>query len=223
MRCLVKIEDIHTIKEIDGVWSDEDFIELLDRMDFPDAQNIAKEELREMLYMAMTDFEPDEAAEIILDYKFSDVLSKGQIQNLAHEMIDDSVTEEYADISLHYQLFNINRLLYNAYNGKFPNTKATVLKLKIEFQQNAKLEINKEIVLKAVSKGLNDNNLIRRLFSEQLNGEVEFVEADHIIWDLELSNDGLITIITSDYWLNEEDFLSNEFNGTIIEFDKEED
>lgn len=47
----------------------------------------------------------------------------------------EAMDEEYSDISLHYPLFNINQLLYKAYNGTFSNTKASRLKLEIEFHE----------------------------------------------------------------------------------------
>ncbi len=223
MKCSVNVTDITTIDEIDGFWTNEDYIELLDLLDFPDAKNVATEELQEMLFMAITDYKPEEAAEIILSYKFSDILSKGQIENLSHEMLEDSVTEEFADISLHYPLFNINRLLYNAFNGKFPNTKASLINLEVKFPPNQKVKITKEIVLKAICNGLNKNNLVNRIFEDQLAGKVEFLEADNIIWLMEQLGDGSISITTSDYWINEEDFLSNQFEATINEFDKEDE
>ncbi len=68
MRCTVKVLDIKTINEIDGAWDDADYVELLDRMNFPDAQNSTPEELKELLYMAINDIEPEEAAEILLSY-----------------------------------------------------------------------------------------------------------------------------------------------------------
>jgi hypothetical protein len=40
-----------------------------------------KENLSELLSMAITDFEPNEAAAIVLDYKLSDSLNEGQIQH----------------------------------------------------------------------------------------------------------------------------------------------
>lgn len=223
MKCHVKVENIDTIKEITGVWSNDDYIELLDRLDFPDANSVAPEELEEMLSMAITDYKPEEAAEIVLTYKFSDKLNSGQINNLAHEMIEDSVTEEFADISLHFPLFNINRLLYKAFNGKFPSTKASLITLGINFPPNQKVKITKEIVLKALSSGLNEQNLIKRIFDEQLAGKVEFTEAENIIWIMDKLEDGNISITTSDYWINEDDFLSNEFEGIIHEFVKKEE
>ncbi len=218
MKCSVKVIDIKTIKEIDGVWTNEDYIELLNRLDFPDTNQVEPEELQEMLFMAITDYKPEEAAEIVLAYKFSDKLSEGQIHNLAHEMIEDSVTEEFADISLHYPLFNINRLLYKAFNGKFPNTKASLITLEIKFPPSQKIKITKEIVLKALSKGLKDSNLVNRIFDEQIAGKVAFNEAESILWNIVISEDGKITITTSDYWINEEDFIDMEFEGNISEY-----
>ncbi len=223
MHCKVKVLDVQTISEIDGAWNEKDYLELLDRFNFSGAEEIAADELKEMLFMAINDFEPDEAAEIVLTYKLSNSLNKGQLKNLAHEMIDDSVTEEFADISLHFQLFNINRLLYEAYNGKFPNTKASVIKFEIKFPQNQNVKITKEIVLKSISCGLSEKNLIIRLFEEQLSGKVKFLEAEHIVWEIEKLEDGTIVIITSDYWINEEDFTNFEFDGTISEFEDKED
>ena len=46
------------------------------------------------------------------------------------------------------------------------------------------MEISKEIVLKAMSIGLRERNLVRRLFAEQLEGKVEFPEAENIIWEM---------------------------------------
>ncbi|MCB9249524.1 MAG: hypothetical protein H6613_13740 [Ignavibacteriales bacterium] len=223
MKCSIKIKNIETINEIEGVWSNDDYIHLLDRLDFPDAKNIAPEELMEMLAMAITDYKPEEAAEIVLTYMFSEKLSKRQIHNLACEMMEDSMTEEFADISLHFPLFNINRLLYKAFNGKFPNNKASLINIEIKFPSNQKIKITKEIVLKAISSGLQDSNLIKRMFEDQLSGKLEFTEAENILWKMEKLENGNVSVITSDYWINEEDFLSNEFEGIINEFEKDEE
>ena len=221
MKCKVTIEDINTIQEIENAWTNADYVELLDMMEFPDANKISDDELLEMLFMVINELKPHEAAEIILTYKFSDMLTKGQIENLAHEMVEDSANEEFADISMHYQLFNINRLLYKAYNGKVPNTKASVVNVNLKFAQNEKVAITKEILLKAVSIGLSENNLVKRLFAKQLTGKVKFVEANSIIWEMEKLENGSFSFITSDYWINEEDFNDSEFEGTIHEFEEE--
>jgi hypothetical protein len=222
MKCSVKVIDIKTIKEIDDVWSNQNYVELLERLDFPDAKNVSTEELQEMLFMAITDYDPEDAAEILLKYMFSNKLTEGQIHNLSHEMVEDSVIEEFADISLHFPLFNINRLLYKAFNGTFPNTKASQIVMELNFPSNQKVKITKEIVLKAICTGLNDQNLIKRIYGDHISGKVEFVEAEHIIWIIKFLDDGNILITTSDYWINEEDFISSEFEGNINEYNREE-
>ena len=107
-------------------------------MNLPDADKLKPEELREMLYMAITDFGPEEAAEIVLTYKLGDRLSAGQIQNIANDMMEEKVAEQYADPSFHYDLFNINQLLYKAYKGKFPNTEASIILMEIKGKDGEK-------------------------------------------------------------------------------------
>ena len=51
--------------------------------------------------MAIADFEPTDAAAIVLDYKLSEVLAEGQIHNLSHEMLREKVSENYSDIFIH--------------------------------------------------------------------------------------------------------------------------
>ena len=87
MKYLIKIIDIKSTDELDGAWSNDDFIELLERFEYPDAEQLKTTELKEYLFMAISDFEPNEAAAILLDYKLSDKLNEGQIDNLSHEML----------------------------------------------------------------------------------------------------------------------------------------
>jgi hypothetical protein len=53
------------------------------------SRSIPKENLSELLSMAITDFEPNEAAAIVLDYKLSDSLNEGQIQQISNDMLID--------------------------------------------------------------------------------------------------------------------------------------
>jgi hypothetical protein len=90
-----------------------------------------KENLSELLSMAITDFEPNEAAAIVLDYKLSDSLNEGQIQQISNDMLIDKISEEYPEIAMQAPLYHINQLLFKAYNGKFPNAKATVMEFSV--------------------------------------------------------------------------------------------
>ncbi len=173
--------------------------------------------------MAISDFEPHGAAEILLKYKLNKELNPGQIQNLSHEMADDNEAEGNPDIALHYALFNINQLLYSAFNGIFPIAKATKVEFEISFKEDSTITVSKELALKAVCSGLTDNSPILRLFEDQLKGKEPFSDAEKIVWELHNAGSSKYTMITSDYWINKEDFIEHEFAGSIKLFeDKEE-
>ncbi len=213
MKFTIRLKNIKSISKIEGSWTNADYINLLELFNYDDAKSVPEAELFDMLSMAISDFEPDEAAEIVLKYKLSGSLNDGQINNLSHEMLEDKVAEEYPDISLHYSLFNINQLLLDAYNGKFPRTMASVIDFELVLDE--KMEVNKEIVLRTMSDLLSEKSLLKRLFSEQLDSEHEFKDAKSIIWELKPISENTYQIISSDYWLNREDFDKDEFSGQL--------
>lgn len=215
MNFTIGLKNIRYIEKIEGYWKNEDYRKLLELFDFADAKDTPDTELYDMLLMAITDFEPDEAAEIILTYKLDTVLNKGQLKNLSHEMLEDKVAEEHADISLHYPLFNINRLLYEAYNGKFPKTLASVIDFELNF--GGEIAVTKEIVLRTLSDLLSERSLLKRLFDEQLDSEIELKDAEYIIWELRPLGEHAFQLITSDYWINKEDFEKDQHKGELGE------
>ncbi len=215
MNFTIKLKKIRTIEKIEGYWKKEDYLNLLKLFDYSDVTSIPEAELFDMLSMAISDFEPDEAAAILLTYKLDGVLNAGQIKNLSFEMLEDKVSEEYPNISLHYPLFNINQLLYEAYNGKFPKTLASVLDIELSFASN--LAITKEIVLRTLSDLLSEKSLLKRLFNDQLDSEKELNDAESILWELESMGENTYQIISSDYWLNIEDFAREEHSGVLRE------
>jgi hypothetical protein len=218
MKFQLNIEAISTIDEIASAWSNADFAALLALLDYPDADpNSSKEELRELLFMAIADFAPPEAAAIVLTYLLADQLTAGQIQQISHDMLIDKISEEYPDLALHYPLFNTNELLYKAYNGKFPHVKATVIELKFKAQGSDEVAVTRELLLRAFREQLSDRNVIKRLFAEQLVGKEPFPEAEHIIWELHPQGDDRYTLITSEYWLADDDFLATSFAGELAE------
>jgi len=218
MKYSVKINSVKTIDEIEGSWNNDDFKELLKRFDYADADILKPAELKEYLFMAIADFDTVEAASIVLDYKLSDVLTEGQIDNLSHEMEREKVSENYSDIFIHKILFTVNQLLYKAYNGKFPCAKANVVSFEMKEENGETAEITKEIVLEAFSAGLSDRNLTKRLFSEQLEGSAPFPEAEGIIWDLEDKGNSQYQMTTSEKWLKEEEFEKLEFECTVTPY-----
>ncbi len=212
------INSVKTVEELEGAWTNADYITLLERFGFPDAANSKPEELKDLLFMAISDFEPPEAAAILLDYKLSDALTEGQIDQMSHDMLLDKISEEYSDISLHHQLYNINQLLYKAYNGTFPSAKATI----VEFEITPNEDISKEIVLKALDKTLAKNSLIKRLYANHLAGEEAFEEAESIIWKLESKGTKGYEMTTSEYWMSRDEFTDAEFDAEVVMYEEED-
>ncbi len=215
MKFTLTVNEVKSIGEIPGYWTNNDYINLLEELEIPDAKSSNPSELRELLEMAISDFEPHEAAEILLRYKLKEELSGGQIQNLSHEMADDNEAEGNPDIALHYALFNINQLLYTAFNGVFPKAKATKIEFELSFKGDSKITVTKELALKAVCSGLTDKSPILRLFENQLNGKEPFSDAEKIVWELHNYGSNIYTLITSDYWINKEDFKEHEISSSI--------
>ena len=222
MKFNIKLNSASTLEEIENYWKDEDYIQLLELYNFPDAETIKPENLKEMLFMAISDFEPNEAAEILLTYKLSDSLNEGQIAQISNDMLIDKICEEYPEIDLHYALYNVNQLLYKAYNGTFLNCKATLVDFDIEAPKDFEGEITKEIVLKSFNRGLSDSNIIKRLFAERMTTDKRFEQAEDILWELNHKNGNNFTFITSEYWLNKEEIIASEFEGECLLADDEE-
>ncbi len=217
MKVNIEIKSIYSIDEIPNYWSNEDYIALLEAFGFDDGKSINPENLQEMLLMAIADVEPNKAAQIVLSYKLSGDLNEGQIEQISNDMLIDKVCEEYPEIHLHKHLFSINQLVYKVFNGTFPNAKASLIKFSVS--ENEIEILSKTDVLKAFNNGLNDSNLIRRLFDEPMTTNVDFPDADSIIWELNTVNNLNFELITSEYWLNRESFLSNEFEGEILKLE----
>jgi hypothetical protein len=222
MKLKVTILEVKTVNEFDFYWSTEDYIKLLDEFNFPDAEKSKPSDLVDLLHMAISDFEPDDAARILLNYKLGEELNEGQIHSISHEMLKDKVAEEYPEPALHLDLFCINQMLFKAYNGKFPNTEASIIDLEVIPVKQGEREINKEILIKTLGGGLKGSNLIKRLFEDQLSGKVEFTDAEKTIWKIELRGDNVYRLITSNYWVDHEDVAAGEFETEILFFEAEE-
>jgi len=216
MKYNIKINSIKTVDEIKDYWTNEDYLQLLDKFNFPDAGTAKKETLHELLLMAITDFEPKEAAIIVLTHKLGDILTEGQIEQISNDMLIDTVCEEYPEIELQYALYNCNQLLYKAFNGTFPNANATLIDCSITpVDADSAVEITKEILLKLFGSGLSDRNILKRLFGEQMDGNAPFPEAEGIVWELKTKDNSNFNIITSTNLLKDADFPALEFEGTF--------
>ncbi len=191
-------------------WQNEDYLKLLEQMEYGDTTDLTDAEVKEMCLLSLADNEPEAAAKIVLAHLFGSRLKSGQIENLSHEMIDEKMWEEYAELSLHETFFNATQLLYEAFNGTFPHPEAAGFKVKIspkEKMAQSVFDKNTEIVLiRLLVQGMPQNTLINRLFEDQMQ-EGAFEDAKDIIWQykMELEDDGsmVFEIISSLYWFHD--------------------
>jgi hypothetical protein len=222
MKYKISIKRIDNVNEIEGYWSDEDLIQLLEKFNYPDGATALKQNLPELLEMAILDYETSDAAEIVLTYKLSEELNEGQIQQISHNMLIDKVCEEYPEIHLQGTLYAINQLLYKAYNGKFPNAKASVVHFSMTPTEGEVKELTAEEVLKLLNNGLSDRNLIKRLFEEQMTQNIPFPTAAGIIWELNTTDNMNFSLLTSENWINNEDIIVSEFESVLEEIEEVE-
>ena len=66
----VELISFNKISYLPNSWNNEDYINLLEIMDYGDISDIPQNELKDMCFMLLTDNEPEEAATIILKYIF---------------------------------------------------------------------------------------------------------------------------------------------------------
>jgi hypothetical protein len=205
----VELLKFEIIEELENGWNTDDYRALLVAAEYGDTSEIADEELKEMSLIALSDYEPEEAAKIVLTYIFAGTLNAGQVNNLANEMLDEKMWEEYADLSLHEQFFSVSQLLYQAFKGKFPHPEAVRCRVKIDAEEKAGYAIfekdTETALLRILVQGMPPNTLISRLFEDQVS-EGEFREAKDIIWQFkeEVEDDALIfELISSEYWLRD--------------------
>lgn len=222
MKFELTVKNVKTIHFLPNYWTEQDYRNLLEAFGLTGFENADAAELQDLLFMAINDKEPSESAVIVLQYKLGDKLNEGQIENLSHTMTGDNESKEYPDISLHYPLFTVNQLLFKAYNGIFTNSKASQIEIELTLPSDPQQAITKEIALKALSTCLGGNNLILRLFEDQLAGELEFAEAENIIWTVKEQGNDEYVLLTSDYWISSEDLVKDQSSGIIPLFEKSE-
>ena len=209
------------LSALPNAWQNTDYLALLTQLDYDSPEAIAPAELKEMCQLAITDLESAEAAEQVLGYLVADQLTKGQTEQLAHQMETEKLWEENPKLELHQHFFNATQLLYDAYSGKFPHSQAVEFKVKITAAAPADLALLDQntptTLLRLLAPGLSDRALLHRLFSDQLAGG-EFPEAESILWQLtpsEKTDTSVVyDIISSDYWL--EDFkFADTYEATL--------
>ncbi|QNE40305.1 hypothetical protein F1C16_12405 [Hymenobacter sp. NBH84] len=199
-----------TLTELPNSWQPQDYKALLVKTGYDNPSEIAPNELKDMALMGLTDLEPAESAQLVLEHLFADQLTEGQIENLAHQMLTEKLWEENPELDQHQGFFKATQLLYTAYNGKFPRAEAVQFQVKLTAPDAEALTIFDEApeapLLRLLAQGMPDNTLLKRLFHEQLDG-TSFPEAPAIIWQLtpakQEETSVVFDVVSSAYWLDD--------------------
>lgn len=207
----VEVLKSESLMAIPGQWTTKDYANLLDEMEYGDTSDLTDDEIKGMALMSLSDLEKNEAAELLMNYVFTEEeLNEGQVQNASHEMEDEVLWEEYPEPLLHPGFFRVGSLLYAAFNGGFPKPDARRLKLKVAAaNENGKAALTKPgraFMARLIAASLDGHALLHRLYENELKGD-HFPNAAGIIWSVKSTttpDDAFeLTIISSDYWLKD--------------------
>ncbi len=206
----VQILEFSNLLEIEGAWAPADYSSLLDSMEFGELSEIPENELREMCVMSLQDLDPADAASLVLKHVMGNSLREGQIRNMATEMLDEKLWEEYVDPDFHERLFNVGSLLFAAFPRIFPKPDAVRLLLEIKpendsARQHLSSSLDESFLVRLLADGMDSHSVLHRMYDEQLKGE-SFPNADQLVWTARaerLKDDILkLEVISSGYWLD---------------------
>lgn len=206
----VRVTEFSNLLEIDGARTCSDFATLLEALEYDDISGMGEEELRDFCIMSLQDLDPVEAAYVVLRHDMGDVLRDGQARNLASEMLEEKLWEEYANSTLHERMFNAGSLLYAAFPLSFPKPDAVHLQLEVTAQNRGAKEllteaIDESCLARLLSDGMESNAVLHRLYGKELTGK-SFPNADEIVWTVRtdaIAEDVVrIDVIGSGYWLD---------------------
>ena len=204
----VQVDSFQKISKIQNAWSVGDFKALLTIMDFDDdVDAMDAGELREMCMMSLSDLKPEDAAAVVLTHIFP-TLSRGKVEQISHDMMDEHCWEEYPDCLYHERFFNAYSLLREAFNGKFAKPTGVEIALTVTAAHSEDMTIFDgslhSSIVRLLASGQDDDALINRLYEEQIQGKY-FPEAKGIVWQLkQIADNGLsrqFSLVSSYFWL----------------------
>lgn len=206
----VRVLDFSNILEIEGSRTDSDFAALLEAMEYGDQSGMSEDERREMCIASLQDVGPEESAYIVLRHDLGDVLRDGQIRNLAGEMCDEKLWEEYSDSALHEQLFSSGSLLYAAFPNAFPKPDAVRVVLEITAANAGARQLitpllDESFLVRLLADGMDEHAILHRLYSDELKAK-SFPNAAEVVWTVtaETIDESTmkVEVISSGNWLD---------------------
>jgi hypothetical protein len=206
----VQVLSFANIMEIAGTRTVDHYAALLDALEYGDQSDLSDGDKRDMCVLALQGLEPEEAAYQVLKHDMSDVLRDGQMRNIAGEMQDEKLWEEYSNSALHERLFTVGSLLYAAFPGVFPKPDAVRVELEVTALNAAAKALltaspHESFVVRLLADGMEPDAVLHRLYGDQLAGP-SFPEAAEVVWIVNAQpagDDALrLEIISSGYWLD---------------------
>lgn len=184
----VSVQNFKSIDVLPKSWVTEDYIKLLDILEYGDTDGLTDKELEEMCLLSLADLEPHESAEIVLRYVFKNQFNDGQFESLSYEIIEDQSWETYSDLHKHQDFFNVGQLLYKAYNGKFKHPTAMLFEVVFKANRAESLSVFENeleaTIIRLLAQGMPSNTLLKRLLKDELKG-ADFPSANDILWQLD--------------------------------------
>lgn len=209
-RYQVQLVSFVNIREIEGARTARDYAALLEAMEYGDQSGMSDGDLREMCLMSLQDQSPEEAAYLVLKHDLGGALRDGQLRNMANEMLEEKLWEDYVDPDFHERLFNVGSLLFAAMPKVFPEPDAVRVRLKVTAMDAASRQLltaapDESFLVRLLADGMDDHAVLHRLYGEQLAGR-SFPNADDIVWILRTeavnADAMMIEVIGSGYWLD---------------------
>ncbi len=206
----VRVVYFSNLLEIEGSRTGADYAALLDAMEYGDQSGMDDGESREMCILSLQDLGPEEAAYVVLKHDFKDVLRDGQARNLAGEMLEEKLWEEYADSALHERMFNAGSLLYSVFPHSFPKPDAVRVTLDVtaaDLQAKALLTPmpHESLLVRLLADGMDEHAVLHRLYGDELKGS-SFPNAAEVVWIVSaeaIGEDAVsIDVTSSGYWLD---------------------
>lgn len=196
------------VSDIPASWSTEEYRQILEACEFDWLVDIADSELQDYAIISLLDYEPEEAAAIVLKVKLGSKLKVGQIENMANEMEQEKLWEEYSDISMHEKLYHSAVLLHQAFPESFPAARAMRCIVEVRPENtSAKISLKhleETLLVRLLGDGMDNHSILKRLFSDQL-AKNSFPEAENIVWQFEtlpmVDESVRIILYSSLYWL----------------------
>ncbi|MDF1719946.1 MAG: hypothetical protein P1U65_04665 [Minwuia sp.] len=205
----VDVTDVVEIEEIAGTGAADDFRALLDAMDFGGHAGMGDDELREMCLMSLQDQDAAEAAYLVLRHVIGDALRDGQLRNMASEMREERLWEEYVDPAFHERLFRAGSLLHAARPRGFPKTDAVRVTLAVRCADPGGQAIfaatpDEAFLVRLLADGMDGRAVLHRFYDDQLKAAT-FPAAPGIVRISQVTPAGpdawTVEIIGSHYWL----------------------